>query len=105
MSLRPLHDRVVVNVDPPNRFTESGLEIIQAWNPQTWGTVVSCGSGVLCDVCGATRPMAVKPGDFVVFPYSVGQDVTVDGESRLMLRETDILAVVEYTDDGADPDA
>lgn len=95
MSLKPLHDRILITPVEPDRFTESGLEIVENWTPQVMGTVRAVGDGEKCRQCGTAAHVDVKVGDVVIFDYHSGQNVTVDGSDYVMMRAGDILAVVE----------
>jgi chaperonin GroES len=95
MKIRPLHDRVIVKRIEQQRKTASGIVIPDsaAEKPEQ-GEVVAVGEGKrLAD--GALQAMTLKVGDQVLFGKYAGQTVKVDGEEFLVLREDDVLAVVE----------
>lgn len=95
MKIRPLHDRVIVTRLEESRTTASGIVIPDsaAEKPET-GEVVATGNGtVMAD--GTLRPVAVKKGDKVLFGKYSGQTVKVDGEELLVMREEDIMGVIE----------
>lgn len=95
MKLRPLHDRVVVKRIEAERKTASGIVIPDtAGEKPDQGEVLAVGDGKILDD-GSKRPMAVKVGDKVLFGKYAGQTVKVDGEELLVLREDDIMAVIE----------
>jgi chaperonin GroES len=95
MKLRPLHDRVVVKRIEAERKTASGIVIPDtAGEKPDQGEVLAVGSGKILDD-GKVRPMAVKVGDKVLFGKYAGQSVKVEGEELLVLREDDIMAVIE----------
>jgi len=95
MKLRPLHDRVVVKRIEAERKTASGIVIPDtAGEKPDRGKVLAVGSGKILDD-GKVRPMAVKVGDEVLFGKYAGQSVKVEGEELLVLREDDIMAVIE----------
>jgi len=95
MSIRPLHDRVVVRRMEEERTTPGGIVIPDsaAEKPST-GEVVAAGNGKITE-SGEVRPLDVKVGDKVLFGKYSGTEVKVDGEDLLIMREDDILAVVE----------
>ncbi len=95
MSIRPLHDRVVVRRMEEERTTPGGIVIPDsaAEKPST-GEVVAAGNGKIAE-SGDVRPLDVKVGDKVLFGKYSGTEVKVDGEDLLIMREDDILAVVE----------
>ena len=93
MSIRPLHDRVVVRRMEEERTTPGGIVIPDsaAEKPST-GEIVAVGNGT---ESGEVRPLDVKVGDKVMFGKYSGTEVKVDGEDLLIMREDDIMAVVE----------
>ena len=95
MKIRPLHDRVIVKRVEEEKKTASGIVIPDsAAEKPDQGEVVSVGSGKILDD-GKVRPMAVKAGDRVLFGKYSGQTVKVDGVELLVMREEDIMGVVE----------
>ncbi|MFP4561577.1 MAG: co-chaperone GroES [Thiohalorhabdus sp.] len=95
MKIRPLHDRVVVKRVEEEEKTEGGLYIPDtAKEKPIQGDVVAVGDGKILDN-GEKRPMAVKEGDRVVFAKYAGTEVNVGGEDVLVMREDDIMGVVE----------
>ena len=95
MKLRPLYDRVIVKRIEQQRKTASGIVIPDsaAEKPEQ-GEVISVGSGkLLAD--GSLRALQIKAGDQVLFGKYGGQTVKVDDQELLVLREDDILAVLE----------
>jgi len=96
MKIRPLHDRVIVKRLEPSEKTSPGGIIIPDTvkeKPQE-GEVVAVGPGKLLDT-GKSSPMNVKAGDKVLFGKYAGTDVKVDDEDYLIMREDDILGVLE----------
>ncbi|MGD9849478.1 MAG: co-chaperone GroES [Desulfuromonas sp.] len=95
MKLRPLHDRLIVKRLDGEEKTAGGLFIPDTAKekPQK-GTVVAAGNGKKTDE-GKTDAMDVKVGDTVLFGKYAGTEIKVDGDELLMMREDDILAVVE----------
>ncbi|ABL00403.1 co-chaperone GroES [Pelobacter propionicus] len=95
MKLRPLHDRILVKRVEEETKTAGGLFIPETAKekPQR-GEVVAAGNGKKTED-GKVLPLDVKVGDKVLFGKYSGTEVKVDGEDFLMMREDDILAVVE----------
>ena len=95
MNLRPLHDRVIVKRMEEERTTPGGIVIPDsAAEKPIRGEVVAVGNGKILDN-GEARPLDVKAGDTVLFGKYSGTEVKVDGEEVLVMREDDIMAVVE----------
>ena len=95
MKIRPLHDRVIVKRIEDERKTASGIVIPDtAAEKPDQGEGVAVGTGKIMDN-GEVRKMAVKAGDRVLFGKYSGQTVKVDGEELLVMREEDIMGVVE----------
>ncbi len=95
MSIRPLHDRVVVKRLEQETKTASGIVLPDAAAEKPdQGEVVAVGNGKILED-GKVRPLDVKVGDRVLFGKYSGQAVKVDGEEVLVMREDDIMAIVE----------
>ena len=95
MKIRPLHDRVIVKRLEEERKTASGIVLPEnAAEKPDQGEVLAVGDGKIGDD-GKVRPLAVKVGDKVLFGKYSGQTVKVDGEELLVMREEDIMAVVQ----------
>ncbi|MBK9217675.1 MAG: co-chaperone GroES [Uliginosibacterium sp.] len=95
MKIRPLHDRVVVKRVDAERTTASGIVIPDsAGEKPDQGLVVAIGNGKKLDN-GEVRALDVKVGDRVLFGKYSGQTVKVDGQELLVMREEDIMGVVE----------
>jgi chaperonin GroES len=95
MKIRPLHDRVVVRRLEEERKTASGIVIPDtAAEKPDQGEVIAIGNGKVLED-GKTRPLDVKVGDRVLFGKYSGQTVKVKGEEFLVMREEDIMGVVE----------
>ena len=95
MKFRPLHDRILVQRIEEQNKSKGGIIIPDTAKekPQE-GRVVAVGSGrVLED--GSLRPLEVKKGDRILFGKYTGSEIKLDGEEHIILREDDILAVVE----------
>ena len=95
MAIRPLHDRVLVRRLDDERTSPGGIVIPDsaAEKPST-GEVVAAGNGKLMD-SGDLRPLDVKAGDKVLFGKYSGTEVKVDGEELLVMREDDIMGIIE----------
>lgn len=95
MGLRPLHDRVLVRRIEESEKTAGGIIIPDSAKekPQE-GEVVSVGSGTLGDD-GKRVSLDVKAGDHILFGKWSGSEVTLDGEELLIMKESDILGIVE----------
>ena len=95
MKLRPLGDRVIVKRVESETKTASGIVIPDsAAEKPDQGEVKAVGAGKIQDD-GKVRPMALKVGDRVLFGKYSGQTVKVDGEELLVMREEDIMGVIE----------
>ena len=95
MQLRPLGDRVLIKPDKAEEKTASGLFISSgAQEKPQRGTVVAVGAGKL-DENGNRIPMDVKVDDVVIYGKYGGNEVKVDGEDYLLMRDSDIYAIVE----------
>ncbi|MBX3590931.1 MAG: co-chaperone GroES [Burkholderiaceae bacterium] len=95
MKLRPLHDRVIIKRLDNERKTASGIVIPDnAAEKPDQGEILAVGGGKVGDD-GKVRPLGVKVGDKVLFGKYSGQTVKVDGDELLVMREEDIMAVVE----------
>ncbi len=94
MKFRPLHDRVLVRRVDEDTKTAGGIIIPDtAQEKPSQGEVVAVGNGTLGDD-GKTTPLDVKPKDKVLFGKWSGSEVTIDGEERLIMKESDILGII-----------
>ena len=95
MKLRPLHDRVIVKRMEEERVSAGGIVIPDnAAEKPIRGEVIAVGNGKILD-SGEQRALDVKAGDTVLFGKYSGTEVKVDGEEVLVMREDDIMAVIE----------
>ena len=95
MSFRPLHDRVLVRRVEAEEKTAGGIIIPDsAKEKPAEGEVVSAGAGAK-DETGKVTPLDVKAGDRVLFGKWSGTEVTVSGEELLIMKESDILGIIE----------
>ena len=95
MALRPLHDRVIIKRLEEEKMSAGGIVIPDsAAEKPVRGEVIAAGNGKILED-GKVRPIAVKKGDKVLFGKYSGTEVKVDGQELLVMREEDILAVIE----------
>ncbi len=97
MKFRPLHDRVVVRRIDAEEKTKGGIIIPDTAKekPQE-GEVIAAGPGAR-DESGKVQPLDVKAGDRVLFGKWSGTEVRIDGQDLLIMKESDIMGVVEET--------
>ncbi|GLI34570.1 co-chaperone GroES [Desulforhabdus amnigena] len=95
MKLRPLNDRVVVKRLEEETKTAGGIIIPDtAKEKPIQGEVLAVGNGKVMED-GTRRPLDIKAGDRVLFGKYAGTDIKVEGEELLIMREDDILAIIE----------
>jgi len=95
MALRPLHDRVIVKRLDNERTTASGIVIPDsAAEKPDQGEIIAVGTGKRTED-GKVLPLEVKVGEKILFGKYAGQTVKVDGEEVLVIREDEILAVIQ----------
>ena len=95
MKIRPLHDRVVIRRTEEERTSPGGIVIPDAAAEKPIkGEVLAVGNGKLLDN-GEIRPLDLKVGDRVLFGKYSGTEVKVDGEEVVVMREDDVMAVIE----------
>ena len=98
MQIRPLYDRIIVRRLEQQKQTASGIVIPDtASEKPEQGEVTAVGSGRLLQD-GSVRALQVKPGDRVLFGKYAGQTVKIDGVEYLVLREEDVLGIIENAD-------
>ena len=95
MKLRPLQDRVIVKRVEEEDKTSGGIIIPDAAKekPQQ-GKVIAVGKGKILEN-GKVSPLAVKKGNRILFGKYAGQEIKIDGEEHLIMREDDILAIIK----------
>ena len=95
MSLRPLHDRIIVERIGESETTKGGIIIPDTAKekPQK-GKVIAVGKGKIGED-GKVRPLDLKAGDTILFGKYAGTEIKIEGEDRLIMREDDVLAVIE----------
>ena len=95
MAIRPLHDRVLVRRLEDETTSPGGIVIPDsAKEKPAQGKIIAAGNGKILEN-GDVRPLDVKVGDKVLFGKYAGTEVKVDGEGLLVMREEDIVGVVE----------
>lgn len=95
MNLKPIRDRIVIKMLDAETMTKSGLIIPDvATEKPNQGQVLATGSGRVTTE-GVTVAMQVKDGDNVLFSKHAGQTVKVDGEEYHIIREDDVMAIVQ----------
>ena len=95
MGFRPLHDRVLVRRVEAEEKSQGGIIIPDtAKEKPIEGEVVAVGNGKVLED-GKVRPLDIKVGDRVLFSKYAGTDIKIEGEEHLMMREEDILGVIE----------
>jgi chaperonin GroES len=94
MMLKPLADRVVVKPSQAEEMTKGGIIVPDtAKEKPVWGEVIAAGPGRVSDD-GKTIPMEVKVGNKVLYGKYSGTEVTIEGEELLLMRESDIFAIM-----------
>lgn len=107
MTIRPLHDRILVRRDEADRMTRGGIvlpESTQKDRPQK-GTVLAVGPGRRVLAAIGTfhpEPVCVMPGDEVLFTKFAGEGIKIDGQEYFLVRNEDLIAVIEPDPDPAD---
>jgi len=95
MNVKPLGDRIIVQRIEAEQKTKGGIVLPDtAKEKPKEGKVVAVGTGKMLD-SGDTSPLTVKDGDTVLFSSYAGTEVKIDGEDYLIMKEDDVLAVLE----------
>ena len=95
MNIRPLHDRVIVKREAEEKKSPGGIVIPDtASEKPTFGKVIAVGQGKVLET-GQVRALDVKVGDRVLFGKWSGTEVTLDGQELLIMKESDIMGVLE----------
>ncbi len=95
MAITPLHDRVLVKRLESEKKSTGGIIIPDSVKEKPLeGKVVAVGNGKVLDD-GSVRELAVKKGDRILFGKYAGTEIKIDGEETIILREDDILAIIE----------
>ncbi|GAB3866993.1 co-chaperone GroES [Hymenobacter segetis] len=95
LSIKPQADRIIVKAAAAEEKTKSGIIIPDTAKekPQR-GTVMAAGEGRYAEMTGTLVPVRVKVGDEVLYGKYAGTEITVDGEDYLIMKESDIFAVL-----------
>lgn len=97
MKFRPLHDRVLVRRITAQEKTAGGIIIPDtAQEKPQEGEVLAVGAGTINDK-GEVRPLDVKAGDRILFGKWSGTEVKIDGEELLIMKESDVMGIVDQT--------
>ena len=96
MKIRPLHDRLIVRRKEEERTTASGIVIPESASAEKpdQGVIEAVGNGKLLED-GNVRKLDVKVGDKVLFGKYAGKAVTVDGDELLVMKEEDVMGIIE----------
>ncbi len=95
MKIKPLHDRVIVKRIEEQETTKGGIIIPDtAKEKPAEGMIIAIGNGIVSDD-GTRQPLEVKEGDKVLFGKYAGTEIKIDGEEHLIMREDDIIAIME----------
>lgn len=95
MKIRPLHDRLVIRRTEEESTSPGGIVLPDsATEKPIQGEVIAAGNGKITD-SGELRPLDVKVGDKVLFGKYAGTEVKIGGEELLVMREEDIMGVIE----------
>ena len=95
MTVRPLHDRILVQrIDEGEQHVGGIIIPDTAKEKPQQGTVIAAGNGKMNDE-GKRIPLGVKAGDRILFGKYAGQEIKLDGEEYLTMKEDDVLAVIE----------
>lgn len=95
MKVRPLHDRIIVKRLEEEEKTKGGIIIPDTAKEKPFeGKVIAVGDGRIKED-GTKIPLEVKKGDRILFAKYAGSDVKIDGEDHLIMKEDDVLAVIE----------
>lgn len=94
MNIRPLGDRIIIEAVPQEETTKSGIVLPGASKEKPiQGKVLAVGSGELVD--GKKIPLEVKENDLVIYSKYAGTEVKYDGKEYLILKQSDVLAIIE----------
>ena len=92
--IKPLRDRIVIKRTQADTKSAGGIILTeQAQEVPTEGLVVACGEGLLEG--GERQPLDVKVGDLVLFPKFGGTEVEIEGEIHLIMKDSDVFAIVK----------
>jgi chaperonin GroES len=92
--LRPIGTNIVIRPHAAPTETASGLHLVEHWTAEYTGEVIAVPASVPCPHCGDPVPPSVVAGDWVVFPAEAGQELRLDDDRLLLVKDTDLLAVI-----------
>ena len=92
-TLRPLHDRVLIQREEASETSAGGIIMVGGPEKENTGTVCAAGPGRFID--GEYHGMSLKIGDKVIFTKHRGTEVKIEGETYLLMTESDVLAIFE----------
>ncbi|OGF44658.1 MAG: co-chaperone GroES [Candidatus Firestonebacteria bacterium RIFOXYC2_FULL_39_67] len=95
MNIKPLEDRILVKPLEGGETKKGGIIIPDsAKEKPEEGKVIAVGAGKILEN-GTKKPLSVKKGDTVMFAKYAGNEITIDGDKHLIMREEDVLAIIE----------
>ena len=96
MNLTPLHDRIIIKPSLPEEVTSGGIIIPDtAKEKPQQGEIIAVGNGRITED-GKVLPLQVKAGDKVLYGKYAGTEVTIVGEEYLIMRESDVFAIINF---------
>lgn len=96
MNFKPLHDLIVLDMDPPEQSTNSLIHVPEHMLPKTTrGVAVAVGPGKRDHINGALIPTTVAVGNRVIVGAGSGSEVEIEGKKFLIVREDDIMVVLQ----------
>ena len=96
LNIRPLHDKIIVRRDEAETQTASGIFLPESSTDQPkTGLIEAVGDGALNTDTGERVPLELSKGDRVIFSSYSGTEVKIDGEELLIMKEEEVLAVLE----------
>ncbi len=94
MNIKPLHDRIVVKAAAPEEVTKGGIILPDtAQEKPMQGEIMAVGTGKVSEE-GKVTPLTLKKGDKVLYGKYSGTEITVDGQEYLIMRESDVYAII-----------
>ena len=94
MNIKPLHDRIVVKAAAPEEVTKGGIILPDtAQEKPMQGEIMAVGTGKVSED-GKVTPLILKKGDKVLYGKYSGTEITVDGQEYLIMRESDVYAII-----------
>jgi chaperonin GroES len=96
MKFRPLQDRLLVEREEEENKTKGGIIIPDSAKEKPLrARVISVGNGKISETTGNVRPLDIKAGDTILFSKYAGTEIKIEGKDHLILREEDVLGVIE----------